>query len=146
MKLFLIAFLSFYQVTSTEWLVDFENAKWRAQKEHKHILLNFSGSDWCGPCIQMHKQIFETTIFEEFAKEELILLRADFPRAKRNALSAIQQKKNEQLAESYNKKGAFPLTLLLNSEGKVIQSWDGFTVTSPEQFTKQIQTSLYGER
>ena len=146
MKLLLIAFLCFYPVTSIEWLLDFEKAKWRAQNEHKYILLNFSGSDWCGPCIQMNKEIFETAMFEEFAKEHLVLLNADFPRSRKHSLSALQQQKNEQLAEGYNKKGVFPFTILLNAEGKAIKSWEGFPPLSVEEFTRQIQTELHGEK
>ena len=146
MKLLLIVFLFYYPISSNEWLLDFEKAKWRAQHEHKYILLNFSGSDWCGPCIQMNKEIFETSTFEEFAKQHLILLNADFPRSKKHSLSALQQQKNEHLAERYNKKGVFPLTLLLNAEGKAIRSWEGFPTLSVEEFTRQIQTELQGEK
>ena len=146
MKLLFIAFLTFYPVTLNEWLLDFEKAKLIAQNEHKSILLNFSGSDWCGPCIQMHKEIFGTSTFEEFARGHLVLLNADFPRSKRHALSTLQQKKNDQLAESYNKKGVFPLSLLLNSDGKVIKRWEGFPHLSAEEFTRDIQTELHGEK
>ena len=145
MKLFLIVFLGFFPVTPNEWLLDFDKAKLRAQNEHKYILLNFSGSDWCGPCIQMHKEIFETSSFEEFARGHLILLNADFPRSKKHTLAAFQQKKNDQLAESYNRKGVFPLTILLNSEGKVIKTWEGFPLLSAEEFTRDIQTELHDE-
>lgn len=146
MKFLLISFLIFYPATSAEWLLDFDKAKLRAQTEHKYILLNFSGSDWCGPCIQMNKEIFETATFDEFAKEHLVLVNADFPRLKKHALSDSQLKKNEQLAESYNKKGIFPLTLLLNFEGKVIKSWEGFPLLSAGEFTREIQNELHGEK
>ena len=89
------------------------------RKEHKFILLSFSGSDWCGPCIRLHKEVFGSNAFEQLANEKLILVNADFPRYKKNQLSVSQQKINDALAEKYNKKGEFPLTVLLNSLIKV---------------------------
>jgi thioredoxin-related protein len=125
MKLLLIFLLGFYPTTTADWLSDFEKAKQTAQTEHKYILLNFSGSDWCGPFIQMHKAIFDTEDFDEFAREHLVLVNADFPRSKKHALSKEQQKKNDQLAKQYNKKGIFPLTALLSAEGRPLYIWEG---------------------
>ena len=88
-------------------------------------MLNFSGSDWCVPCINLRREIFESTSFKEFADNNLVLLNADFPRLKKNQLSKDQQKKNDQLADKYNPQGHFPYTLLLDAEGKVINAWDG---------------------
>ena len=91
-----------------------DEAKMLAQKEHKHILLNFSGSDWCGPCIRLHKEIFDSEAFQQFAETNLVLVNADFPRLKKNQLSASQQKINDAIADQYNSKGIFPFTVLLN--------------------------------
>ena len=144
MKLFLIALLGFVSIhSSPDWLIDFEKAKQVAQNDHKYILLNFSGSDWCGPCIQLHKEIFDNEIFEQFAKEHLVLVNADFPRLKKHALSKEQQKKNDKLAETYNKKGVFPLTVLLDSEGHSVYSWEGRPELSADQFTMQIQNLIH---
>ena len=144
MKLLLIALLGFVSInSSTDWLIDFEKAKQVAQSDHKYILLNFSGSDWCGPCIQLHKEIFDNEIFGQFAKANLVLVNADFPRLKKNALSKEQQKKNDKLAETYNKKGVFPLTVLLDSEGRSLYSWEGKPELSADQFTTQIQNLIH---
>ena len=120
------------------WQTDFEKAKQSAQAEHKLILLNFSGSDWCGPCIRMHKEIFESNRFTKYAGEHLVLMNADFPRLKKHELSKDQQKKNDQLADAYDKDGIFPLTLLLTSDGKVLRKWEGLPQVSPDGFTQQI--------
>ena len=144
MKLFLIALLGFVSInSSSDWLLDFEKAKKVAQDDHKYILLNFSGSDWCGPCIQLHKEIFDNEIFGQFAKEHLVLVNADFPRLKKHTLSKEQQKKNDKLAETYNKKGVFPLTILLDSEGRSLYSWEGRPELSADQFTTQIQNLIH---
>lgn len=124
------------------WFTDLEQARRSAHDEQKFILLNFSGSDWCGPCIQMHKEIFDTDIFEQFANAHLVLVQADFPRLKKNALTKDQQKKNDRVAETYNKKGIFPLTILLTAEGKVIKTWEGLPPLSAIQFTEEIQSAM----
>ncbi len=121
------------------WGTDFENAKKRASEEHKLILLNFSGSDWCGPCIKLHDEIFESATFKSFADGNLILINADFPRLKKNQLPKDQQKKNDKLADKFNPQGSFPYTVLLDADGKLIKSWDGFPNKTAEQFTGQIK-------
>jgi len=120
------------------WLGNFETARTEAKQEHKLILINFSGSDWCGPCIRLRKEILESSAFETYATGHLVLVRADFPRQKKNQLSKDQVKLNEALADIYNKDGKFPYTLLVDENGKVLRSWDGFPDETPEQFVKQI--------
>ena len=68
-------------------------------------------------------------------------MNADFPRYKKNQLPAPQQKINDALAEKYNRKGEFPLTVLLNAQGKVIKSWDGFP-SEPNEFLEDIAQSI----
>jgi len=128
--------------TSNIWETDFNKAQQSAQTEHKYILLNFSGSDWCGPCIKLHKEIFETEAFDQYAKENLILVKADFPRLKKNQLTKDQQTKNDQLAEQYNKEGKFPFTLLLAPDCKILKSWDGFPHLSPDAFVNEVKAGI----
>jgi thioredoxin-related protein len=146
MRFLLITLLSSLIFSSIPWETDFEKAKQSAQSEHKFILLNFSGSDWCGPCIRMHKEIFESNAFEQFAGEHLVLVNADFPRLKKNQLSKEQQNKNDQLANEYDRKGIFPLTVLLNADGKILKSWEGFPAGSPHEFTNQLKTAVDANR
>src|SRR3954470_12516322 len=121
MKILFIALLGLAAFAPGDWQNDFEKAKQTAQADHKYILLNFSGSDWCGPCIRLHKEIFDSEVFTKYADEHLVLVKADFPRLKKNMLSKEQQKQNDALADKYNSDGAFPLTLLLDADGKVIK-------------------------
>jgi thioredoxin-related protein len=139
MKILVFLFLSFFSLPSTSWHTNFDEARQIATKEHKHILLNFSGSDWCGPCIRLHKEIFETTAFMQFAETNLVLVNADFPRLKKNQLSTDQQRINDAIAERYNSKGSFPLTLLLNEKGKVLKVWEGLPKGTPDAFVEDIQ-------
>ena len=128
-------------LSTMTWQTDFEKAKAEAKSENKLILLNFSGSDWCGPCIRLKKDIFDSETFMKYADENLVLVNADFPRLKKNILSKEQQKQNESLADIYNSDGAFPLTLLLNADGKVLKKWDGLPTSSPEEFTNDVKAA-----
>lgn len=147
MKIY-IAFLAMALLCSFApiWETNFAVAKARAQQEKKYILLNFSGSDWCGPCIRLRSEIFESDQFKQFADTTLVLLNADFPRQKKNQLSKEQQKQNNALADIYNTTGSFPYTVLLNAEGKVIRSWDGFPKEKPVVFMEEINQAIHGKQ
>jgi len=138
MKTLLFAVL-IYLFIPTAWLTDFQDAQTQAKQSHKLILLNFAGSDWCAPCIKMTRDIFEQEDFRQYAENNLLLVRADFPRLKKNQLAPDQIAHNEKLAETYNPKGKFPLTLLLDQDGKILKSWDGYSGESPQNFTKEIE-------
>lgn len=131
--------ISNFLFLSPHWETDFDKARQSAQSEHKLILLNFSGSDWCGPCIRMHEEIFENSSFTQYANDHLVLVNADFPRLKKHKLPEEQQKKNDQLADRYDKDGVFPLTLLITSDGRVLKKWEGKPQITPENFTDQIR-------
>jgi thioredoxin-related protein len=108
------------------WGSNLESALSKATQNKTLIVLYFSGSDWCAPCIQLKKEVLESEPFMKYAEGKLELVRADFPRQKKNQLSNQQLTYNEALAEKYNPKGRFPLTLLLSAEGKVLEEWDGY--------------------
>jgi thioredoxin-related protein len=122
------------------WLTDFEEARAIANKENKLILINFSGSDWCAPCIRLEKEIFETDSFLSYARELLVLVKADFPRLKKNKLEKKQEERNNALAEQYNPRGKFPYTVLLDSNGKVLKNWDGFPAGSLQDFINDLRS------
>ena len=140
MKVLLISLLCFL-APPLIWMGNFDEALKQAAETHKPVLINFSGSDWCGPCIRLKKEILETEAFEKYASERLILVRADFPRQKKNKLSAEQTRLNEALAERYNPDGKFPFTVLTDEKGKVLRSWEGFPGGSPEAFIGQVARS-----
>jgi thioredoxin-related protein len=139
MKKILVITFSFIALSFTIWQPNFEAAKKMARDKHKLILLNFSGSDWCGPCIRMRKEIFEDDRFSKMADTTLILVNADFPRNKKNQLDKLVEKQNEALADRYNPSGKFPFTLLLDASGKIINSWDGLPKENAAQFAKEIR-------
>ena len=126
---------------STSWLTDFEEAKLQAKERNQMILLSFSGSDWCAPCIKMKKEVFDSPQFQDFASANLVLVKADFPRHKKNLLDAKQKERNEKLAEQFNRNGKFPLTILLDPSGKVVKQWDGHSDMTPETFVNELRSA-----
>lgn len=134
-----LAALLFLVISSgSHWLTNLDTAEAEASKEQKLILLNFSGSDWCIPCISLHKDIFENEAFVSYADKNLVLVNADFPRKKVNRLTAEQTKLNDAMAERYNKDGVFPLTILLRSDGTVIKKWEGYYKNGVSGFIEEL--------
>src|ERR1700712_3936358 len=122
MKVLLLAILlNFTSVNQPLWLTDYNKAVSTAREEHKLIVLSFSGSDGCLPVIRLHKEIYDSEVFKTYAGNHLVLINADFPRLKKNRLPAELVKQNEGLADQYNLDGIFPLTILLNADGKVLK-------------------------
>jgi len=139
--LMLVALLtSFITVTGQEWETDLSVAKRIAAEKNRNIVLVFSGSDWCAPCIKLEKEIWETDEFKSYAKEHFVMLRADFPRKKVNRLSKEQQEKNNKLAETYNLNGYFPFVLVLDANGKILVTTD-YKKVSPKEYIS-ILTSI----
>jgi thioredoxin-related protein len=121
-----------------DWQTDFESAKKLATDQDKNIIIVFSGSDWCAPCIKLDKNIWQSDAFKNQSANDWILLKADFPRKKANELSKDQTAHNRKLAEKYNIEGSFPLVVLVDKNGKVLGKM-GFKNVSPEEYIKMIQ-------
>jgi thioredoxin-related protein len=141
----LLLLLPVFVISGSVWYHNLDDAQKVAQKEHKYILLNFSGSDWCGPCIRMKKEFFETDVFKNMADSELVLVNADFPRNKKNQPTPEQQKVNDAMADKYNPQGKFPYTVLINERGKVIGNWEGLPNETPQTFIEDIHNDIYTE-
>ncbi len=102
---------------NSDWLTDFDQAQQKAKSDHKLILLNFTGSDWCGWCIKLDKEVFSKPEFKEYASKNLVLVELDFPRGKQ--LSASERSQNEELAMKHGIQG-FPTIVVLNGDGKKV--------------------------
>jgi thioredoxin-related protein len=134
--LFLITSLFGY---SQNWNTNFEDVRVKAEKENKNILLVFSGSDWCGPCIKLDKVVWQSSEFQAEANKSWVVYKADFPKKKANQLSPELTENNNKLAEKYNKNGSFPLVVLLDKKGKVI-GMAGFKNVSASEYIKLIHS------
>ncbi len=111
----------------------------KAKTEQKKVLLFFSGSDWCAPCVKFKKHFIDTEEFKTFASNSLAVYNADFPRLKKNQLTKDIIATNEQLAEKYNAKGYFPMILLLNANGDILHKWEQLPTETVTEFIAKLQ-------
>ncbi|MEY3853074.1 MAG: hypothetical protein RI910_2054, partial [Verrucomicrobiota bacterium] len=117
------------------WLTDLDEAKKVATKENKKLLVDFTGSDWCGYCIKLHKEVFDTPEFEKFAKD-FVLVELDFP--KRKEQPAAEKTKNQAAQKKYSVNG-FPTVLILSVGGKVLNRAEGYSPDSgPSAYLPQL--------
>ncbi len=132
---FLIASLT---LSAQNWKTNFEEAKLEAQKDNKHIVLVFAGSDWCTSCIKLDQSIFKSKEFIEYANENWVLYKADFPRKKKHQLSKELAAQNSALAEKYNSYGYFPLVLVLDAKGNEIGK-TSYKNISPKAYIEELK-------
>ncbi|MCB0514450.1 MAG: thioredoxin family protein [Chitinophagales bacterium] len=128
-------------LTAQEWQTDFDKAKELAASENKPIVLVFQGSDWCAPCIKLDREIWRTDTFQNYANEHLVMLKADFPRSKKNKLDEAQATANAKLAEMYDKSGIFPFVVILDAEGNVLGE-TGYKKMSPQEYIEHLESFL----
>ncbi len=119
-------------------MTDFEAAQVKAKAENKPMLLDFTGSDWCGWCIKLDKEVFGEAAFKDYAAAELVLVELDFPRSK--GQSAELKAQNEALAKQYGVRG-FPTILLLSPDGELIEK-TGYQRGGPEAYVEHIKGIL----
>jgi thioredoxin-related protein len=120
----------------SNWVTDYEKARVAAKAGKKLILLDFTGSDWCGWCMKLDKEVFSTPEFQNYASRNLILVKLDFPR-KRPQTEALK-KQNEQLAQKYGIQG-FPTIIVLNGQGEKVGEL-GYTDGGPSPFLAKLET------
>ncbi len=123
------------------WLTDFGQAKALAAESNRLILVNFTGSDWCAPCMQLKKDVFTTVEFGTYAGENLVLLEVDFPR--QTPQPEDLQRHNQQLAGAFDPPG-FPTLVLLNSQGEEIARSVGYMPGGPAHFTRWVEEARGG--
>ena len=116
------------------WQTNFEASKAKAKAESKLLLVDFTGSDWCGWCIKLKSEVFDTTEFQTEAPKKFVLVELDFPRQKE--LPDELKTQNEQLAQQYMVRG-FPSILLMDAEGQVIAR-TGYRPDGPEEYLKHL--------
>ena len=126
-----------WQVSAADvnWMTDFTAAQKKAKDEKKLVLMDFTGSDWCGWCIKLNKEVFTTKEFTDYAKDNLVMVEVDFPRRKQ--LSDDQKKANEKLQSKYGAEG-FPTIVVLNSEGKQVWKQVGYMQGGPKAWIAKL--------
>jgi protein disulfide-isomerase len=119
------------------WKTDYSAALAQAAKENKMVLLDFTGSDWCGWCIKLQKDTFSKPEFKKFAEQSLVLVELDFPRGKTQSDELKRQ--NEELAEKFGVQG-FPTLVLLDPQGKEAARNVGYLQGGPEAFIQWVES------
>ena len=118
------------------WLSDYKKAQQEAKASNKFLLLDFTGSDWCGWCKRLEQEILSQSQFENYARENLVLLEVDFPRAKPQ--SPELRKQNQELAQQYQIEG-FPTIVVLNGDGQKLWQYDGYFPDGLTAFIAQLE-------
>lgn len=129
----IMIFTTINATIAQDWHTDFKEAKKIAAQENKTVVLVFQGSDWCAPCIKLDRAIWSTDTFKAYAKDHFVMVQADFPRKKANALKEAQAAANAQLAETYNKRGIFPFVVVMDAKGDVLGE-TSYKKVSPEKY------------
>jgi protein disulfide-isomerase len=117
------------------WITDFEEAKKLAAEKNAPIIANFSGSDWCGWCIKLDREVLSKPEFLDYAKDNLVLLNLDFPARKQQDKAIADQ--NKALAAKYGIKG-YPTILVLDATGGVIAK-TGYRRGGPAAYVEHIK-------
>lgn len=128
------------KVPEAKWLTDWAKAKELATKHNRPILINFSGSDWCGWCHKLEGEVFSKDAFLDYAKKNLVLFVADFPRSKPQKAEVKEQ--NAKLAKQYGIRG-FPTILLVDSAGKALAQ-TGYQRGGAEKYVEHLKGLLAG--
>ena len=121
-----------------KWLEDFEAAKTEAEALEKPILLLFTGSDWCPPCMRLERTVFKDDAFKEFANENLVLAMADFPR--RRQQNRAQKEANEALRQRFEIRG-YPTMVLLDEKGELKERF-GYGGQEAKDFVTMLEGKM----
>jgi thioredoxin-related protein len=118
------------------WLTDYKKAQQEAKSGNKLLLLDFTGSDWCGWCKKFDREILSQPEFKNYARDNLVVVELDFPRAKPQ--SPELRKQNRELAQQYEMVG-FPTIVVLSADGQKLWRYDGYFPDGPAAFIAQLQ-------
>ena len=122
--------------SESSWGTDLPAALNRARSENKMVLLDFTGSDWCGWCMKFDQDVLSTDKFAGYAKSKLVLVRLDYPH--HHAQDAALKQANEELAKRFGVNG-FPTFVLLNSAGRELGRQVGYLQGGPDAFIAELE-------
>jgi protein disulfide-isomerase len=133
----LVAGWTLFQVQAAElnWLTDLPSAQAKAKAENKMVLLDFTGSDWCGWCIKFKKEALDTPEFRDYAAKNLVLVELDFPNKKPQ--SEELKKANQSLLKKYKVDG-FPVFVVLSKDGAEIGRQGGYEAGGAKVFITKL--------
>lgn len=117
------------------WMTDFAAAKKKAAAEKKDLLVDFTGSDWCGWCIKLNKEVFQHDAFKKGVAEKFVLVELDYPRDKSGQSEEVQ-KQNAELQKVYSVRG-FPTILMMDAQGRPFAK-TGYQAGGPEKYVTHL--------
>ncbi|MCU0445523.1 MAG: thioredoxin family protein [Microscillaceae bacterium] len=138
LSVFVMFGFSYRPTTELYWETNFELAVKDAKKSDKKLLVNFTGSDWCGWCKKLDADVFSKPEFAEYAKENLVLVKLDFP--KRKQLPQAEQEQNLKLARKYKVKG-FPAILIMDADENVILE-TGYQYGGVNKYIEHLEAAI----
>ena len=106
-----------------DWTTDYKAALATAKTQNKLVLLDFTGSDWCGYCKLLDKEVFATSTFKDFAEKNYVLVTVDFPQQKE--LPGDLKQQNAALGKQFNIDG-YPTLIVLDPDGKELGRETGY--------------------
>jgi protein disulfide-isomerase len=118
-----------------DWQTDLPKAQAKAKAEKKLVMMDFTGSDWCGWCIKLNNEVFSKSEFVDYAKTNLVAVEVDFPRAKKQ--TEEQKKANQALQEKYKIEG-YPTIIVLNGAGEKVGQL-GYMPGGPKAFIAELE-------
>ncbi|WP_306350112.1 thioredoxin family protein [Flavobacterium sp. '19STA2R22 D10 B1'] len=122
-----------------EFKQDFEQAKRQAQQENKNILLVFSGLEWSDNSKELDRTVWQSPDFKEYATDNLVLIKAEFPKRKAWSEPVDVNTQNMVLTEKYNRDGFFPFVVVLDKNGKVLGK-TGYEDLNPKEYIKLLKS------
>ena len=137
----IVFFLCSIFVFSQNWQPKYAEALMLAKEQGKPMIVVFSGSDWCAPCIKLERNIWQSPEFKTYSQNHYILYKADFPRKKSNQLSQEIAKQNAELAQWLNASGHFPLIVVLSADEKVLGK-TGYKKLNPDAYISLLNTFI----
>lgn len=133
---FALVALSGVSLAGSGWLTDIDTALAKAKTEKKPVMVEFTGSDWCPPCIMMHKKVFSKKSFTDAASKKFVLVKIDIPNKDKEL-----KKKNSKVLKKYSVRGV-PTVLLFDDAGKEFSRFSASQFPSVEAFLGQLDSAL----
>ncbi|NKI32130.1 thioredoxin family protein [Croceivirga thetidis] len=119
-------------IEDVSWNVDYSVALEESQSNQKNVLVYFTGSDWCAPCKKLKQDLFSTSEFKSLSKA-YNLVYVDIPR-NQDLITAEQYEKNKALMGELNKRKVFPLLVVVNPKGEIIDDYSGYSMNGHVQY------------
>jgi len=124
-------------VAGEDWVADYDQAVKIAQKEGKNLLVDFTGSDWCGWCIKLHDEVFRHEEFLRYARNGYVLVSLDFPKSEEAKAKVPNPGRNAELRDLHQVRG-YPTILLMTPEGAVFAQ-TGYQQGGPAAYVAHLQ-------